>query len=181
VSFDQPGDWGVEATFKTPDGREGRVTAPFKVLAKSITPAVGEQAPRSRNLTAKDVPNLSQIDSAINPVPAFHQESIADAIDAHKPALVMFATPGYCSTRFCGPSYELMNKLLPAYGDRAAFIHVEVYKDPVAKVTSDTVNEWKLQSEPYFFVIDRNGVITAKFEGPTGLSELDAALKKVTG
>jgi len=179
--FEQAGDWGVEATFKTPDGREGRVTAPFKVAAKGSTPAVGAAAPRSKNPTAKDVKDLTQIDTAIDPVAGFHQESIADAVAAGKPALVGFMTPGYCQTRFCGPSYEVMKKLLPKYGDKAALIHVEIYKDPVTKTPTDTVNEWRITSEPYFFILDRNGMITAKFEGPTSLAELDEALKKVTG
>jgi len=48
-------------------------------------------------------------------------------------------------------------------------------------VPADAVTEWKLLSEPYLFVLDRGGVITAKFEGPVSLAELDAALAKVTG
>ncbi len=35
-------------------------------------------------------------------------------------------------------------------------------------------------TEPYIFVIDRGGIITAKFEGPVSFAELDAALKQVT-
>ncbi|MGH2603020.1 MAG: TlpA family protein disulfide reductase, partial [Dehalococcoidia bacterium] len=77
--------------------------------------------------------------------------------------------------------YELIKQLMPVYGDKAALIHVEVYKDPINKVVADSVREWRLQSEPYIFVIDRNGVITDKFEGPVSLAELDQAMKKVTG
>jgi hypothetical protein len=180
VRFEQAGDWGVEALFQTADGREGRVAVPFKVAEQPSTPAIGSHAPRTRNLTARDVKDLSEISSAIDPVPAFHQESVAEAIAAGRPALVAFVTPGYCSTRFCGPAYEVMKKLLPAYQDKAALIHVEIYKDPLTKTYNDAVREWRLQSEPYFFVVDRNGIITAKFEGPTSLAELDEALRKVT-
>lgn len=180
VQFDQPGNWAVEATFRAPDGREGKVTAPFEVLSQSQTPAVGAPAPKTRNLTARDVTDLAEIDSATQPVPALHQETVAGAIEAGKPALVAFVTPGYCSTRFCGPSYEIVKKLLPVYGDKAAIIHVEVYKDPIKKIPADAVTEWKLQTEPYIFVVDRNGIVTAKFEGPVSYAELDAAMAAVT-
>lgn len=181
ATFDQPGPWAVEASFATRDGKEGSIAARFEVKPESVTPAVGSPAPRTKNLTAADVTNLSEIDSAIEPVAALHQESVAGAIAAGKPALVAFVTPGYCSTRFCGPTYELVKKLIPVYGDKAALIHIEIYKDPINKVVADPVKEWKLQSEPYIFVLDRNGIITDKFEGPVSYAELDQALKKVTG
>jgi hypothetical protein len=180
VTFDQPGNWGVEAAFRTKEGQEGKVTLPFTVLAQSTTPAVGTPAPRTKNPTAKDVTNLSQIDSAVEPVAALHQISVADAIAAGKPALVAFITPGYCATRFCGPTYELVKKLIPTYGDKAALIHIEVWKDPINRVPADAVTEWRLKSEPFLFVVDRNGVITDKFEGPVSLAELDEAMRKVT-
>jgi hypothetical protein len=44
---------------------------------------------------------------------------------------------------------------------------------------ADAVAEWKLQSEPYLFVLDRTGIITATFEGPVSLAALDAALARV--
>ncbi|MGE0539056.1 MAG: hypothetical protein AB7R89_02635 [Dehalococcoidia bacterium] len=179
ATFDQAGPWGVEATFMTRDGQAGKVATRFDVQPQSTSPAVGSQAPRTDNPTAADVKNLTEIDSAVEPVAALHQESVADAIAAGKPALVAFVTPGYCSTRFCGPTYELVKKLIPEYGDKAALIHVEIYKDPINKVVADSVREWKLQSEPYIFILDRNGTITDKFEGPVSLSELEEALGNV--
>jgi hypothetical protein len=179
--FDQPGRWAVEALFRTTDGREGKVTAPFEVLAAPVTPAVGAPAPRTRNLTARDVSDLSEIDTSANPSPELHQTTVADAIAAGRPALVAFVTPGYCSSRFCGPSLEIVRKLQPKYGAKADLIHLEIYKDPIKRTPTDAVVEWKLRSEPYFFVIDRQGNIAAKFEGPTSLAELDAALARVTG
>jgi hypothetical protein len=180
VQFDQPGKWGVEATFRAPDGREGKLTAPFDVQEKSTSPAIGSPAPHTKNPTAHDVKDLSEIDSAADPDPALHQESVADAIAQGKPALVGFITPGYCSTRFCGPVYGVVQQLIPTYGDKAALIHIEIYKDPLNKVLADPVKEWHITTEPYIFIVDRKGNIAAKFEGPVSLAELDNALKAVT-
>lgn len=181
VTFDKAGDWGVQAdvTGKDP-AHSGTVSTPFKVLAQGIAPTVGSPAPRSKNLTVKDVTDLSIIDTSAHPTEDMHTETIADAIAAGHPTLVLFATPGYCSSRLCGPELELARKLEPKYQGKVDFIHVEIYKDPGKRIVMPTVEEWHLESEPWFFVIDGKGVISARFEGPTTLEELDAALQKVT-
>lgn len=180
VQFDQPGQWGVETTFRAKDGREGKINAAFEVLAQPVTPAIGSPAPRTRNPTASSVQDLSQISSGIDPDPALYQTTVADAIAAGKPALVGFITPGFCESQFCGPVYELVRKLLPKYKDKAAIIHIEPFKEPANHVLSDAATEWRLKSEPIIFIVDRTGKIAAKFEGPVGLAELDEAMARVT-
>jgi hypothetical protein len=110
-----------------------------------------------------------------------HTSTIADAISAGRPILVLFAVPGYCTSSLCGPEYEIMHKLFPRYRDRAEFIHVEFYQDPgnPERKPVDVTLEWHLTTEPWFFVVDKNGIISAKFEGPATLDELEDALKKV--
>lgn len=181
VAFDKAGDWGVELQIDAANPEfKGELRTRFNVIEQGTTPAIGAAAPRSRNLTVNDVTDLSLIDSSANPSPEMHTTTIADAIAAGKPVLVLFAVPGYCTSALCGPELEIMRKLYPQYKGRAEFIHVEFYKDPgTNKILSDPVVEWQLRSEPYFFVIDAKGNIAAKFEGPASLQELDDALKLV--
>ena len=76
-----------------------------------------------------------------------------------------------------------MQSLEPTYRDRLAFIHVEVYRDfkpdPAQKQLSQTVLEWRLQTEPWVFLIDSQGIIRARFEGPTGRDELKAGIDRL--
>ena len=181
VSFDRTGKWGVEASGKLRGGTPVDARAGFTVQAQSATPAIGAPAPRSHNLTVNDTSDLSTLDSSVTPSPDMHTESIADGIAAGHPLLVLVATPGYCSSRFCGPELELARKLEPKYRGRVDFIHVEIYKDPVQRIPVDAVNEWHLPSEPWFFVVDGKGIVRAKFEGPTSIDELDTALQQVVG
>jgi hypothetical protein len=182
VKFDEPGNWGVEIKMQSDNPKVTKTFVPrFNVLDKGSTPPLGATAPKSRNLTVNDVADLSQIDTSANPSPDMHTMTIADATSSGKPTLVLFAAPGYCVSSLCGPEYEIMRKLYPDYKDSVNFIHVEFYQDaahgnraPVA-----AAQEWNLQSEPWFFVINEKGVITAKFEGPTSASELKDALKQV--
>jgi hypothetical protein len=181
VSFDQPGNWGVEAdvTGPSPD-KSGVVRTPVKVLTQSVTPAVGSKAIPSKNLTWNDVSDHSIIDTSAKPAPDMHSETIADGLAAGHPLLVLFATPGYCTSRLCGPELELARKLEPKYQGKADFIHVEIYQDHEKGTLMPAVQEWHLQSEPWFFIVDGKGTITAKFEGPTTMEELDQALQKAT-
>jgi hypothetical protein len=182
VNFDRPGIWGVEIEIDsaTPAIKE-TIRPRFNVLPQGPTPMIGAAAPRSRNLTAADVNDIAQIDSSANPSAEMHTATIADTIAAGRPALVLFAVPGFCESRLCGPEMEIMRKLYPQHRARVEFIHVEFYKNPGSpeRVPADAVREWNLRSEPWFFLIDGEGNIAARFEGPTSLQELDEALKAV--
>ena len=180
VDFPVAGEWGVELKIDT--GTKKQTLRPrFKVLSQSTTVPIGHDAPRSHNLTVSDVTDLAQIDTSANPSPDMHTSTIADAIAAKKPALILFAAPGYCTSQLCGPEYEIMRKLFTQYKDRAEFIHVEAYKNPTSPQRDlvDAAKEWGLQSEPWFFVVGKDGKVSMKFEGPTSLAELEDALKEV--
>ena len=58
------------------------------------------------------------------------------------------------------------------------FIHVEVFKgnDP-ARGYNRWMHQWGLQSEPWVFLVGRDGRIKAKFEGPVSVRELRAAVE----
>jgi hypothetical protein len=46
------------------------------------------------------------------------------------------------------------------------------------KKSFPTVEEWRLDTEPWIFVVDGQGIIRAKFEGLMTLTELEAALQQ---
>ena len=145
------------------------------------TPTVGTPAPRSRNLVAADVSDLRQIDSSEPPDPRLHQTRIADAIAQGKPQVIVFATPRYCTSRVCGPVVDVVRTLIPTYGHRVVFVHQEIWQAGSPLTFSPTVEEWKLRSEPWIFVVDGQGVIRARFEGLTTRRELEAALNGMLG
>ena len=105
---------------------------------------------------------------------------VADAV--HKvPFVVSFATPLYCQTRTCGPVVQVVQSVAKDWQAQGVdFIHVEIYKDnDPAKGTNRWVDEWKLRSEPFTFVVDKNGVIRSRFEGAFSAAELETAVSKV--
>jgi hypothetical protein len=184
------GNWGFDVIASRPNGEHATMRLstyadgrPLTVVANPIVPAVGQAAPASHSPTTRDA-DVNTIDSG-RPPDDMHQISIADAIAQHRPTLVVFASPAFCTSRICGPEVKVVQSLEPTYKDRLTFIHVEIYRDFVPDASkrqlSQTVLDWRLQTEPWIFLIDTKGIIQARFEGPTATDEVQAAIVKLLG
>ena len=184
VDLDQPEWWGAEL-FVAAGGKEyNGVRARFFVAPTSSVPAIGAAAPRTVQPVLRDVRDIAEIDSSVPPRPELHTMTIAEAIASGKPTLVAFATPAFCQTRFCGPVVEaVVAPLAKEYARRASFIHVEPYILAEARkgklVPIKEMAEWGLASEPYLFLLDREGRVAAQFEGISEHDEVARALDRV--
>ncbi len=152
----------------------------------SQTPAVGTAAPASVTYKAGDKEDLSQITSALIPDPDLYQLSINEALQQGKPLVVVFATPAFCVSATCGPQLEELAKVKDVIGNRANFIHVDVFEDPHliegGRPTGDLVPavlEWGLPTEPWTFIVDKNGLISAKFEQLATATEIETKLLEI--
>jgi len=185
VSFDEPGDWGVEIEGEARGQELKRLRVRFNVLEDSSVPDIGQPAPRTQQLTLRDVSDISQIDTANPPDPEMHDMTVAEALDTGKPVVVAFATPAFCVSRICGPVYdEVAVPLFEKYGDEVIFIHIEPYVLEDARagrglIPVSAMAEWGLQTEPWVFVIDGQGRIAGKFEGITNLEEVEPVLQQM--
>ena len=113
--------------------------------------------------------------------------TIAEAVDSGRPSIVVFATPAYCTTSTCGPQLRVVKQLMRDYAGSVNFIHVEVWDNPheidgdLSKGRlSPVLAEWGLETEPWTFILDREGVVAARFEGFVTDEELWASLEAVT-
>lgn len=175
VNFSRPGTWGVQID-SVVAGKPHTLHETFSVAAHSTAPGVGEPAPRSHNPTIRDKP-ARLLDSG-RPPDDMHKLSIAEAIAQHKPLVVLFSTPAFCESRMCGPETEIVERVENQFRGRANFIHIEVYKNAnPADGYAPTFLQWHLQTEPWVFIVNRRGIITARFEGPSAASELDTAIR----
>lgn len=82
--------------------------------------------------------------------------------------MIAFATPAFCTSRLCGPTKEIVDDAYQKYADAVNFVHVEPYDVKRARdglgleLLPFIANEWKLQSEPWVFVVDKTGRISAR-------------------
>ena len=187
ITFPAAGFWEVTAAGALRDGSGFEAAAAFTVLDHSGIAAVGDRAPRTVNpvIGTVGIPSIA-IDSraagnAPIPDPILHATSIADALDRHHPAVIVFSTPVYCVSRFCGPVTDLVADLAAAYGDRADFIHVEIYRDFQAGLVNQAALDW-LQPEtgdlrePWTFLIGADGIIAGSWDTVITRGEIEPLL-----
>jgi hypothetical protein len=181
VAFDSPGEWGVEITGSLKGQPLPTLTPAFEVQEKSRTIPVGAPAPRTIQTILSDVDDIFKIDTSNPPDPHMHTMTIADAVTSGKPTVIVFSTPGFCVTRICGPTKDVADDLYEKYKGQANFIHVEPYDLEKARSGQElspvpATLEWGLETEPWVFLVDREGKVAAKFEGIVSFEEVEAAL-----
>lgn len=183
--FDLAGFWVVEVLAEV-GGEAVRAEASFEVVAEHRYPAVGDRAPKTENLTIGSGDPLPAVDSRAQetgevPDPGLHDSTIADAIAAGRPALVVFATPVFCISKFCGPVTDMVEDLSAEYADRAEFIHVEIWRDFQEKVVNESAAEWVLRGgsilEPWVYLIGADGKIAARWDNVATPDEIAPVLE----
>ena len=191
VAFPTAGRWGVRFTATFPDGRQEQVRADFDVAEAGPTLAIGAPAVSVDTPTAADVGgDLAKVSSDQQPDPAFYRTSVEDALAAKQPFVLVFATPAFCQTAMCGPILENVKAAAADY-PTLTFINVEPYtmaftEGRLQPVLADGnlqaatwTDAWGLRTEPWIFVVDGDGKVTAKFEAAVAEEELRAALDAV--
>lgn len=181
VAFKRDGPVIVTALARM-DGRLMRTgSATMRVGAKGATPpGVGDKAIAIDTPTVASVGgDLAKIDTRRPPAPELHQVDVRDVL-GKKPLVLVFATPQLCQSRVCGPVVDVALQVKAAVGDKVAFVHQEVYKDnKVEEGVRPQLGAYRLATEPWTFVIDRHGIIRARFEGALSPGELQRAVSKV--
>jgi hypothetical protein len=177
VPLPKPGRWTLLLVTRR-GGRMIATPAALKVSAKSADPIpqVGQQAPHVQTDTLADAKgDVSQIDTR-QPPSDMHAVSFADVV-GKKPVALLFSTPQLCQSRVCGPVTDIALQMKARYGDRMTFIHQEVYKDNnPSKGLREPLLEFHLRSEPWLFVVNRTGKITARLEGSFGVHAFEQAI-----
>ena len=179
VPLPAAGAWTAVVTMQVA-GKTVAASNQFSILPKEATPAVGTAAPTARTPTLKDVGGDGTKISTARPLDTtLLHDSVPDLLAAHRPFVVAFATPQFCTSRICGPVVDIVkNVQRDLRGTDMAFVHAEIYTDlDPSKGAAPWVLAWALPTEPWVFVVNARGIITAKFEGAVTRAELEAAAR----
>jgi len=175
--LDRPGTYTIVAQ---PNGAPIQGIANLRVAKHSQAPGVGDTAVPSHTPTlASTHGDLAALTTAHPPDRSLLRYSVAASLAVHVPFVLVFATPKFCTTRTCGPVVDVaqaVQKKLAGKGLR--FIHVEIYQDNnPAQGFNRWVKEWRLPSEPYVFLVGRDGRVAGRFEGSVSVAELLSAVR----
>jgi len=192
ASFPEAGRYGAEFTTTLGGGEATTVRLTFDVQPTSAIVKVGDPAPASKTPTLDDVGgDLVQISTDEDPVPAFYETSVDEALARDEPFVLVFATPKFCASAQCGPTLDRIKPFATRYPG-VTFINVEPYRlklvdgtlqpdlDANSQLqTAPVTDEWRLFNEPAIFVVDRGGIVRGAFELIFSDPELTAALDAV--
>ena len=143
-------------------------------------PDVGDKAIKvSTDTVASAAGDVESIDTRIPPLPDLHEKDLAEVL-GKEPVVLAFATPQLCQTRVCGPVVDVVAEVKNEVGDGVTFIHQEIYQDnDLNKGFRPQVGEWRLPTEPWTFLIGKDGRVVERFEGAVSVRELTAAVEKL--
>jgi hypothetical protein len=189
VDFPAAGDWVAHFSTEAAGKPKERFDFQFQVLDKKHVIAPGDKAPSVDTPTLASVgDDVTKISTDAKPDKAFYETSVAAALAAHKPFVLVFATPKFCKTSTCGPTLDKVKPVAAAHPG-LTFINVEPYQlkddngqlQPVLDAggqlqTVPATDAYGLLSEPYVFVVGSDGIVKASFELIFTPDEIDKAL-----
>jgi hypothetical protein len=175
IDLPKPGNWLAVAIVEVAAQRsaaQGSIPVSQRVPAQ-----VGSKALSGPSPVATSPSGAARICTREPPCP-LHGVSFDQALKSGRPTVLSFATPLECASRMCGPVVdELMVAAQKLGPERANFIHLEIYPQRDTSRPAPLYKAWGLQSEPWTVVVDQQGVIRARAEGPMVASEIQDALE----
>jgi hypothetical protein len=173
----RPGDWIAAAVAK--DGSKTGVGIAAAMVSDHVVAPVGSKAKSVPTPVATTPEAIAKICTRV-PVDHMHYISLDEALTNGKPTVVSFATPKFCESSMCGPVVDEQILAFEKIGkDKANFIHVEEFPTRDLTVQSPPFVAWRLRTEPWVFVIDKTGVIRARFLGPAVAPMIESAVTRL--
>lgn len=147
------------------------------VASSTPIPGVGQRPPDISTETLPSVHGDVRLLTTRLPPEQMHSVSFNHVL-GKRPVALLFSTPELCTSRVCGPVTDIMVELQHQFAGRVTFIHQEIYVDnDPSKGLRSQLAAFHLQTEPWLFTINRQGVIAARLEGTFGVNEARQALQ----
>ena len=153
----------------------------FSVLERGqvSVPGTGDSLPSFDTPTFADHRQVEPICTR-QPKPCpFHEVTLSDALKLGVPVAYIVGTPAHCSTGTCSPALDGLIEVATRVGDRAVFIHAEIYADEAATVIAPAIKALGLTFEPTLFVVDVSGKIVKRLDAVFDSLEISDALASV--
>lgn len=174
----QTGQFRITVHTTLPGGRRDAGQAVITVAARGPEVPVGATVPAVRQALITDPGvKMADIDSGVPP-DAWHSATVADGLAQHRPMVLYFGEPGFCKSRTCGPTVQVLQTVCATYCDRMLFEHIEDNYPAGPDETSranPAFTAFGLQTEPWIYFVNASGVVADRFEGPAIASQLAAA------
>jgi hypothetical protein len=173
VELPEAGNWMVAAAIDAGGRQVGEGAVP---VSAEVPAAVGTKAKPLKTPVATTAAGRKKICTRAPACP-LHAISLDKALAAGKPTVLNFGTPLLCSSQMCGPVVDEQMVAADKLGGKASFIHVEIYPSRDTAKPVKALTDYGFTTEPWVLVIDRDGVIRDRFEGPVTAGQIEDALR----
>ena len=174
TTIEKPGNYMLVVEGGSQDG------AAFSVLERDqvLVPKIGDTLPSFDTPTFDNARGVDPICTQ-NPEPcAFHKLTLTEAMQLKKPVAYLIGTPAHCSTGTCAPALKQLINVAKIVGDRATFVHAEVYSDNASTVVAPAVKAFAMTFEPALFITDANSKIIDRLDAVFDAEEITEALSR---
>jgi len=155
--------------------------AAFQVQKRSdvAMPLVGDALPPFDTPTTSNHRGVNPVCSRKSGVCPFHSVTLREALTMGKPVAYIIGTPAYCQTGSCAPALDALIDAHTAVGDKAVFVHADVYTDSTASKVAPAVEAYHLDFEPVLYITDAKGVLQHRLDAVFDTVDVRAALSAV--
>ncbi len=176
LSLPKSGIWDVLALTRVGSHLIG-ATGELPVALSTPIPGPGQRPPSIATDTLASTHGNISLVTTRTPPENMHAVSFNQVL-GKKPVALLFSTPELCHSRVCGPVTDIMVELQHEFGQKIQFIHQEVYvNNNPTKGLRGQLTAFHLQTEPWLFTVNRQGVIVSRLDGVFGVNEARAALQ----
>ena len=182
INFDTAGYWEIISNY-----RNSKASGVIDVKEKSNTLSVGENISsiKTPSLREKEINELS---TDINPNENLYKYSLDEALSKNIPIILSFSTPGLCVTATCAPQLSELKSLSNDYEEKIIIIHIEIWEnfkevmnsgDFSLGILNKSVEAFGITSEPWTFLINKEGIVKNRYQGYVDSKELREDLVKI--
>ncbi len=174
ATINEPGNYMLVVDGGPQDG------AAFSVLERDqvLVPKIGDTLPGFDTPTFDDARGVDPICTRLPEPCPFHDLTLTESLQLQVPVAYLIGTPAHCSTGTCAPALEQLISVEKKVGDRAAFVHVEVYADEAATVIAPAVKAFDMTFEPALFVVDADSKVVERLDSVFDAKEITEALAR---
>jgi len=177
ASFPTVGVYKLLVSASLPGGRTGDGTISVRVSATGPGLPIGARVPAVKQPIVGAGVTVGMVDSG-NPPDSWHDATVADGLAQHRPMVLYFGEPGFCKSRTCGPTVQILQQFAKTYGDRLLIEHIEDHfpagPDETAK-DDPGFTAFGLATDPWVYFVNAEGIVADRFEGPVTVSDLSTA------
>lgn len=146
----------------------------FQLLPRDAVamPLVGDALPPFDTPTTDDPKGVDPICTRAGEFCPFHSLTLTEALKKELPVVYLIGTPAHCTTGTCAPGLDALIEVASSLGDKAVFVHADVYADKSANKTAPAVQAYKLSYEPVLYITDEQGTLVDRLDAVFDVNEI---------